>query len=628
MEEKRKLRRQILALRDAMPIEEREEKSSQILENLISMPLYKEANTILIYVNYQSEVNTADLVNKALADGKRVFAPKVFGETMEFYQITGTGDLQVGYKGIREPVSGRLFDAKSNTGHTLMLMPGAVFDEKCRRIGYGKGFYDRYLKRISETGNSVHTLALCFECQVLPEIPAEKHDVRPQMILTEKRFRKRPDEVTFLTEAGIKQMEKGTGHNMSNLEELGKKAAAAKYALQTLSAEQKNAALQAVAEAFLARKQEMLAANEKDIKIGEENGMHPGMLDRLRLTEERIRGMADGLMAVRELTDPIGKVLEQFDRPNGLHITKLRVPFGVIGIIYESRPNVTADAFGLCFKTGNAVILKGGKDAIHSNIAISDIIRETLEQEGIVKDAIQLIADTDRQVTNEFMKMKQYVDVLIPRGGAGLIRAVVENSTIPVIETGTGNCHIYIDEDADIEKAIPIIINAKTQRIGVCNSCESLVVHEKIADRLLPALGEALRENNVEMRGDEKVRKLLPDCLAATEEDYGTEYLDYIISMKTVSDLEEAIAHINRYTTRHSDAIITENEAHAGLFLQGIDSACVYVNASTRFTDGFEFGFGAEIGISTQKLHARGPMGLKELTTYKYTIVGDGQTRP
>ncbi|MBD5458192.1 MAG: glutamate-5-semialdehyde dehydrogenase, partial [Lachnospiraceae bacterium] len=279
-------------------------------------------------------------------------------------------------------------------------------------------------------------------------------------------------------------------------------------------------------------------------------------------------------------------------------------------------------------KTGNAVILKGGKDAIHSNIAISDIIRDTLEQEGIVKDAIQLIADTDRQVTNEFMKMKQYVDVLIPRGGAGLIRAVVENSTIPVIETGTGNCHIYIDEDADITKAIPIIINAKTQRIGVCNSCESLVVHEKIADRLLPALGEALREHNVEMRGDEQVRKLLPDCLAAAEEDYGTEYLDYIISMKTVASLEEAIAHINRYTTRHSDAIITENEAHAGLFLQGIDSACIYVNASTRFTDGSEFGFGAEIGISTQKLHARGPMGLKELTTYKYTIVGNGQTRP
>ncbi len=417
-------------------------------------------------------------------------------------------------------------------------------------------------------------------------------------------------------------------NKMNNLEELGKRATEAKYILQALSAERKNEALQAVAKAFLARKQEMISANEKDLKIGEENGMHPGLLDRLRLTDERICGMADGLMEITELSDPIGEILERFDRPNGLHITKLRVPFGVIGIIYESRPNVTADAFGLCFKTGNAVILKGGKDAIHSNIVISEIIRETLEQEGIVKDAIQLITDTDRQTTNEFMRLSRYVDVLIPRGGAGLIRAVVENSTIPVIETGTGNCHIYIDEDADIAKAVPIIINAKTQRIGVCNSCESLVIHEKIADRFLPALGEALREKNVEMRGDERVRKLIPDCLCATEEDYGTEYLDYIISMKTVSCLEEAIAHINRYTTRHSDAIVTENEEHAQSFLQGIDSACVYVNASTRFTDGFEFGFGAEIGISTQKLHARGPMGLKELTTYKYTIVGDGQTRP
>lgn len=396
-------------------------------------------------------------------------------------------------------------------------------------------------------------------------------------------------------------------NKMNNLEELGKRATEAKYILQALSAERKNEALQAVAKAFLARKQEMLSANEKDLKIGEENGMHPGLLDRLRLTDERICGMADGLMEITELSDPIGEILERFDRPNGLHITKLRVPFGVIGIIYESRPNVTADAFGLCFKTGNAVILKGGKDAIHSNIVISEIIRETLEQEGIVKDAIQLITDTDRQTTNEFMRLSRYVDVLIPRGGAGLIRAVVENSTIPVIETGTGNCHIYIDEDADIAKAVPIIINAKTQRIGVCNSCESLVIHEKIADRFLPALGEALREKNVEMRGDERVRKLIPDCLCATEEDYGTEYLDYIISMKTVSCLEEAIAHINRYTTRHSDAIVTENEEHAQSFLQGIDSACVYVNASTRFTDGFEFGFGAEIGISTQKLHARGP---------------------
>ncbi len=406
---------------------------------------------------------------------------------------------------------------------------------------------------------------------------------------------------------------------MYNLEELGKKAVQAKYELQALSTGQKDAALEAVAKAFLARKQEMLAANEKDLKMGEENGMHPGLLDRLRLTEARIQAMADGLIEITELSDPLGETLEKFERPNGLCITKLRVPFGVIGIIYESRPNVTADAFGLCFKTGNAVILKGGKDAIHSNIAISNIIRESLAEEGISKDAIQLIADTDRQVTNDFMKMNRYVDVLIPRGGAGLIRAVVENSTI---ETGTGNCHIYIDEEADMEKAVPIVINAKTQRIGVCNACESLVVHEKIADKVLPVLGKALHEKHVEMRGDETAQKLIPGCLTATE------YLDYILSLKTVASLEEAISHINRYTTRHSDAIITENKEHARIFMQSIDSACVYVNASTRFTDGFEFGFGAEIGISTQKLHARGPMGLKELTTYKYTIVGDGQIRP
>lgn len=413
----------------------------------------------------------------------------------------------------------------------------------------------------------------------------------------------------------------------ASLDEMGGKAVGAKYALQTLSAAKKDAALRAVADAFLARKQEILEENEKDIRTGEEKGMHPGLLDRLKLTEARIASMSEGLLQIAELSDPLGEILEQFERPNGLKITKLRVPLGVIGIIYESRPNVTADAFGLCFKTGNAVILKGGKDAIHSNTAISTVIRETLEKEGIPKDALQLITDTDRQVTAQFMKMNRYIDVLIPRGGAGLIRAVLENSTVPVIETGTGNCHIYIDEYADLEKAVPIIINAKTQRIGVCNACESLVIHEKIADRALPVLGQALRAKNVEMRGDERVRAVLPDCAAAAEEDYTAEYLDYIISMKTVASLEEAIAHINRCTTRHSDAIITENKEHADRFLREIDSACVYVNASTRFTDGFEFGFGAEIGISTQKLHARGPMGLKELTTYKYTIVGSGQIR-
>lgn len=417
------------------------------------------------------------------------------------------------------------------------------------------------------------------------------------------------------------------GNSMSNLEEIGKRAAAAKFEMQTLSTEKKDKALRAIAKALQERGSEILESNAKDLTIAEENGMNAGLLDRLRLTKERIDAMAEGLVQITQLPDPIGEVLERFERPNGLHITKVRAPLGVIGIIYESRPNVTADAFGLCFKSGNVVILKGGSDAIHSNIAVSTVIRETLAKEGITQDAVCLITDTDRQTTNALMKMNQYINVLIPRGGAGLIRAVVENSTIPVIETGTGNCHIYIDEDADIAKAIPIIINAKTQRIGVCNACESLVIHEKILDKVLPALGEELRANNVEMRADEKVRAILPDCVAAAEEDYGREYLDYIISMKTVASIEEAITHINRYTTGHSDAIITENDEHARMFLNGIDSACVYVNASTRFTDGFEFGFGAEIGISTQKLHARGPMGLKELTSYKYTIVGNGQIR-
>lgn len=414
---------------------------------------------------------------------------------------------------------------------------------------------------------------------------------------------------------------------MEYLETLGRKAVAAKYELQLLTTEVKNDALQAVAAALVKETDRILTANQKDYEIAKEGGMAEGLLDRLKLTSARIEGMAEGLRQIAGLNDPVGEIMEMFERPNGLHISKVRVPMGVIGIIYEARPNVTADAFGLCFKTGNAVILKGGKDAFYSNEAIAEVIRETLEGIHIAADAIQLITDNDRAVTTAFMQLKQYVDVLIPRGGAGLIRAVVENSTIPVIETGTGNCHIYVDEAADLEKAIPIIINAKTQRIGVCNACESLLVHEKIADRFLPALGEALKAKSVEIRGDQKVRTLIPDAVEATEEDYGTEYLDYIISMKTVASVDEAVAHINRYNTRHSDAILTENTGHAEKFLQGVDSACVYVNASTRFTDGFEFGFGAEIGISTQKLHARGPMGLRELTTYKYMIRGNGQVR-
>lgn len=413
---------------------------------------------------------------------------------------------------------------------------------------------------------------------------------------------------------------------MESLLQLGKNAVTAKYELQKLTTDRKNHALLTVAESLISESSLIIKENEKDLAKGEEKGIHSGLLDRLRLTPQRIQGMAEGLRQVAELPDPIGEVMETMERPNGLKIEKKRVPMGVIGIIYESRPNVTADAFGLCFKSGNAVILKGGSDALCSNMAITKVIRQALKAEGITKDALQLIASTDRAVVNQFMRLKEYVDLLIPRGGAGLIKNVVENSTIPVIETGTGNCHIYVDESADMERAVSIILNAKTQRIGVCNACESLVIHEAVKDRLLPVLARALKEHDVEIRGDEKVQQII-DCVPATEEDYGTEYLDYIISMKTVASVEEAIAHINRYNTRHSEAILTENMENAEKFLEGVDAACVYVNASTRFTDGFEFGFGAEIGISTQKLHARGPMGLKELTSYKYTIRGNGQIR-
>ena len=413
-----------------------------------------------------------------------------------------------------------------------------------------------------------------------------------------------------------------------DLREMGKRAAAAKYQLQGLTTEEKNRALEHAAEALTEHTREILTANARDLDRGRENGMHQGLLDRLKLNQVRIAAMAQGLKQVAALPDPVGECLESFDRPNGLHIEKHRVPLGVIGIIYESRPNVTADAFALCFKAGNAVILKGGSDALASNMAIAHVLQQALTDCGIDRDAVQLITDTNRAVTTAFMRLNEYVDVLIPRGGAGLIRTVVENSTIPVIETGTGNCHIYVDRDADLDMAVPIIVNAKTQRIGVCNACESLVIHEAVREALLPRLQKALEEEQVEIRGDERVRAAISGVVPATEEDYGKEYLDYIISMKTVDSLEEAIDHINRYSTHHSESIITAYPKAAEAFLSRVDAACVYVNASTRFTDGFEFGFGAEIGISTQKLHARGPMGLRELTSYKYRVTGSGQVRP
>lgn len=405
-----------------------------------------------------------------------------------------------------------------------------------------------------------------------------------------------------------------------------KKAFAAKYSLQALTTQEKNKAIVLAADELVRRKDEIIAQNEIDLSNGVSKNMSAGLLDRLKLTKERIEAMADGLRKVALLDDPIGTVISEYDADNGLHIKKVKVPMGVIGIIYESRPNVTADAFSLCFKTGNAVILKGGSDAINSNRIITRIIKDSLALCNITEDAISLIESCDRAVTTEFMKMKDYVDLLIPRGGAGLIRSVVENSLIPVIETGTGNCHIYVDESADLEKAVDVIINAKTQRIGVCNACESLVINSKIKDTFLPMISRALTEKNVEIRGDKETCDII-DCTLASEEDYGREYLDLIISSKVVDNVDEAIEHINKYTTHHSESILTENSDNAEKFLNAIDAACVYVNSSTRFTDGFEFGLGAEIGISTQKLHARGPMGLNEITSYKYLINGNYSIR-
>lgn len=414
---------------------------------------------------------------------------------------------------------------------------------------------------------------------------------------------------------------------MTKLTELGKRARAAERALVRLGTEEKNRALRRAAELLLERTNEILAANAEDMQRAREKGLPPAMLDRLLLNEARVQGMAGGLKELSLLPDPIGELLSEETLANGLVIRKKRVALGVIGIIYEARPNVTSDAFGIAFKAGNAVILRGGSDAISSNRAIAAALREGLMAEGITEDALQLIEDTSRESARELMHMNGYVDVLIPRGSAGLIQTVLRESSVPVIETGAGNCHIYVDDTADLELAIPIIVNAKTQRIGVCNAAESLLVHRSVEKEFLPRLRDALKAFPVEVRADETARALEPSFAAATEEDWGREYLDYILSLKTVDSVDEAIGHINRYHTGHSDAIITRTDEHAERFLREVDSACVYVNASTRFTDGGEFGFGAEIGISTQKLHARGPMGLKELTSYKYEIRGQGQIR-
>lgn len=414
----------------------------------------------------------------------------------------------------------------------------------------------------------------------------------------------------------------------NELEPYWEKCENASRILAKMDVTTKNEVLTAVADALIARKEFLMTQNRIDLVNAEKNGMAPALVDRLKLTEARIKGMAEGLYQLVKLEDPVGEVTSMKKRPNGLLIGVERVPLGVIGIIYEARPNVTADAFGLCFKSGNATILRGGSSAVNSNQAITIVIRDALKQKAVDENCVQLITETSHEIVNQMMHMNEYIDVLIPRGGAGLIKTVVENSTIPVIETGTGNCHIYVDESADFTMAVNIINNAKTQRIGVCNACESLVIHSKVVNRVLPLIVDRLKESDVEVRGDERARQADARVVPASEEDWGKEYLDYIISVKVVDSEDEAIAHINRYNTGHSESIITKDYANAQKFLSEIDAAAVYVNASTRFTDGFEFGFGAEIGISTQKLHARGPMGLKELTTSKYIIYGNGQIRP
>lgn len=412
------------------------------------------------------------------------------------------------------------------------------------------------------------------------------------------------------------------------LEIMGERAVKAERVLGTADTNWKNRALEAMAAALIEKTDDILAANAKDMADGEQNGMRDSMLDRLRLTPQRIAGMADGVRQVAALADPIGEIIEGSVRPNGMKIRRVRVPLGVVGIIFEARPNVTSDAAALCLKSGNACILRGGKEAIHSNIAIADVLREAVKATGLPADCIQLVSDTSRRTANQMMKLNQYIDVLIPRGGAGLIKAVVENSTVPVIETGVGNCHVYVDKTADIEMAANIIFNAKTSRPSVCNAIETILVHEDIAARALPAIKARLDEKNVEIRGCDRTAAILGDCVVpATEQDYAVEFLDYIIAAKVVDSIDDAIEHIAKYSTGHSECIVTSDYFNAEKFTSAVDSAAVYVNCSTRFTDGGEFGLGAEIGISTQKLHARGPMGIRQLTSSKFIIQGDGQTR-
>ncbi len=573
--------------------------SSECIAKVLQFPEFLEAKTVCVYIPTGNELDTSELIQYCLENDKRIAAPRVDGDTMDFYYFKSPEELKQGAFDIWEPTGNeRVEDEES-----LVIMPGVAFDLSCNRIGYGLGYYDKYFSKHPH----MKRIALAYEFQIVGRIKQEMHDIKPQILVTESRVIIKPDEF--------------------NLEAVCQAAKEASRSLGLFDTARKNSCLLKCAKAIEENQELIVNANAKDIANARKNGMSEALIDRLTITESRIRGMVEGVEQVVSLADPIGTIIQEIHRPNGLQIQQIRVPFGVIGIIYESRPNVTVDAFSLCFKTGNAVILRGGSDAIHTNLALVTVLRKALKSMDVDENCICLIEDTSRQVASQFMTMKKYVDVLIPRGGAGLIQAVLEQATIPVIETGTGNCHIYIDEYADIEKVVPIVHNAKLQRLGVCNACESLVIHEKIADQVVPLIADDLMKEGCEIRGDERVQKYNPLIKAATEEDYGTEYLAKIISAKLVSNVDEAIEHINRYSTGHSEAILTENESVAKRFTDGIDSACVYVNASTRFTDGFEFGFGAEIGISTQKLHARGPMGLQALTSSKYVIQGNGQIR-
>lgn len=414
---------------------------------------------------------------------------------------------------------------------------------------------------------------------------------------------------------------------MKTLIELGQEAKKVERLLSQASTQEKNKALIEMADSLLNDKPVILEANKKDTDTAKETGISDTLLDRLTLTDERIEAMAEGLKDIAQLPDPIGLVDSMWTNGAGLKIGKQTVPLGVVGIIYEARPNVTSDAAGLCFKSGNAVILRGGKEAFHSNLAIVNSLRRALKKCDMPEAAIQLVEDTSRETSREMMQLNKYIDVLIPRGGAGLIQAVVEHATVPIIETGTGNCHVYIDKTADREMAKDIIVNAKTSRPSVCNAAETLLVHESLAESILPLIEKELSAWDVELRADEKASQFLEKAVPATELDWETEYLDYILAVKVVASLDEAITHINQYSTGHSESIVTNDYQSSQRFHKEVDSAAVYVNASTRFTDGFEFGFGAEIGISTQKLHARGPMGLEELTSSKYIVFGDGQIR-